>query len=185
MSLDRDNLEAWLTEHPEAKEDLADLPNLRSLYQSLQPTEPDEAAWKTVLSSVHESIARGPSLRKSSPRLRWAIVGLTAAAALGGVLLVRSLWTTGVPVSVPLPEEPFPVVESEDVRIITMDARDVSALVVGEPPIQGDLEFARPEDIHVIRCERCPFSGRWARLEQEGEVPMFVTAAVVSPHDDN
>jgi hypothetical protein len=185
MSLDRDNLEAWLTEHPEAKDDLADLPPLRELCQSVRPPEPDEAAWKVVQSRIHESIARGRSQRDRSPRLRWAIVGLTAAAALVGLLLTRSLWTTSDSVSAPLVEEPFPVVAPEDVTIIAMDARDVSALVVGEPPVHGDLEFARLEDVHVIRCERCPQCGRQARLEQEGEVPMFVTSAAVGPPDDD
>jgi hypothetical protein len=183
MSLDRDNLEAWLTEHPEAKDDLADLSDLRALYQSVSPQAPEEAAWKVVLSRTHESIARVQSPRERSPRLRWAIVSFTAAAALAAVLLTRSLWTTSVPEPMPLAEEPFPVVEPEDVIIIAMEARDVPALVVAEPPVRGDLEFARTEDIHVIRCERCPYSGRKARLEQEGEVPMFV-AAVVPPDDE-
>ncbi len=184
MSLDLDNLEAWLTEHPEAKGDLADLSDLRALYQSVSPPVPDEAAWKVVFSRVHESIARVPSPRERSPRLRWAIVGLTAAAVFAALLLTRSLWTTSIPEPMPLAEEPFPVVEPEDVIIIAMEARDVPALVVAEPPVRGDLEFARTEDIHVIRCERCPYSGRQARLEQEGEVPMFVTAAVVPPEDE-
>lgn len=188
MSLDPDNLEAWLTEHPEANDDLTDLPHLRALYQSVWPPEPDEAAWIAVQAHIHEAIVQGRSPRDRWPRRWWAIAGLTAASVLLGLLLTRSLWPTSgpEPASVPVArvEEPFQVAEADDVIIISMDARDVAALVVGEPPVTGDLEFARPEDIHVIHCERCPYSGRLARLEQEGEVPMFVAAAVASPDDD-
>jgi hypothetical protein len=187
MSLDRDNLEDWLTEHPEAKDDLTDLLHLRAVYQSVWPPEPSEGSWNVVQSHVHESIAHRRSLRDRWPRWRWALTGLAAASVLLGGLLARSLWTTHAPNSVPeaLVEEPFPVVEPDEVTIIAMDASDVGSLVVAEPPVSGDLVFARPEDIHVIHCERCPFCGGLARLEQEGEVPMFVSAAAVEAPDDD
>ncbi|MHB1422937.1 MAG: hypothetical protein ACYC3I_07045 [Gemmataceae bacterium] len=177
MSPDRDNLEEWLTEHPEVKEDLDDLPRLRELYQSAPPPQPIESTWNTVRSRLHDSLGRNQSRRRVSPRLRWSILGLTAAAAaVLALFLTRSWWTTQAPPPPPQIVEPFPVAEADDIAIISMDARDVAALVVGEPPVWGDLEFARPEDIRVIRCERCPHSGRFARLEPGDEVPMLVTA---------
>ena len=183
MSADRDDVEAWMSEHPEANDDLADLPHLRELYQSAGPPEPGQAAWKAVCSRIHASLGW-----RRSPRPWWAVATVSVAAAIVAVLLARSLWTTSVPVPAPptvqLVEEPFPVVDADDVMIISMDAHDVAALVVGEPPVGDELEFARPEDIHVIRCERCPFSGRLARLAQGDEVPMFVTAAAVEPGND-
>lgn len=189
MSLDRDNLEAWLTEHPEAKDDLADLSHLAALYQSVGPPDPDEAAWNAVQARIHESILRGQSRHDRWPRLRWAIAGLIAASLLLGVLVMRPWGTTNGPAPVlessARAEEPFPVVDADEVTIISMDARDVAGLVVGTPPVWGNLEFARPEDIHVIHCARCPVSGRMARLEQEGEVPMFVTAATVAAPDED
>ncbi len=184
MSGDPDNLDSWLTEHPEAKDDLSDLARLRALYQSVWPPEPDEAAWTAVPAHIHQSILRGRSRPARWPRLAWSLIGLAAASVLLGLVLARSRSTTTVPVPVPLVEEPFPVAEADDVTIISIDARDVAALVVGEPPVWGDLEFARAEDIHVVRCERCPVSGRLARLEHEGEVPMFVSATVAAPEDD-
>lgn len=184
MSVERDDLEDWLREHPEANDALADLPRLRELYQSSSPPEPEEAEWNAVCSRIHASIGQ---IRRRRPW--WAIAGGAAAAAILAVLLARSLWTTNVPVEGPATvqriEEPFPVVDSDDVTIISMDARDVAALVVGEPPVGDDLEFARPEDIHVIRCERCPHSGRLARFAQGDEVPMFVTAATVEPGNED
>ncbi len=98
---------------------------------------------------------------------------------MAGILLARSWWTETPPAQPqPLPqvaEEAFPVAEADEVTIISMDARDIAALVVGEPPVAGDLEFVRADDIRVIKCERCPKSGNVARLEQ-GEVPMVVTS---------
>jgi hypothetical protein len=180
MSADRDDLEDWLREHPEANDDLADLPQLRELCQSASPPEPDEAAWNAVSSRMHASIGRG-----RSPRPGWALAAVAVAAAIVAVLLARSLWTTHQPAptteTVQSIEEPFPVVDADDVIIVSMDAHDVAALVVGEPPVGDDLEFARPQDIQVIRCERCPVSGRLARLAQGDEVPMFVSATNVEP----
>jgi hypothetical protein len=191
MSADGDNLDAWLREHPDSNDALADLPRLRELYQSAGPPEPEEAAWNAVHSRIYESLGR-----VRPPRPWWAIAAGVAAAAILAVLLMRSLWTTP-PLSPPLQgrgkggaetvqrvEQPFAVAEPDDVVIVSMDARDVAALVVGEPPVGDDLEFARPEDIRVIRCERCPYSGRLARLEQGDEVPMFVTAAAIAPPDN-
>lgn len=192
MSSDWDNLDAWMREHPEANEDLADLPRLRELYQSAGPLEPSEDAWRMVGSRIHESLSR-----VRAPRPWWAIALGSAAAAIVAVLLTRPLWTPPSPLveggggegkmtaEMQSREEPFPVVDLDDVTIISMDAHDVAALVVGEPPVGDDLEFARPEDIRVIHCARCPYSGRFARLEKGDEIPMLVTAAAVEPPNDH
>lgn len=181
MSHDRDSID-YRTGADDERD--ADLLRLRRLSQSVPPPEPDETSWRAVLARVHASL-ESPTGRRRSPRPVWGIVGLTAAAVILASLLTRSLWTTSVPVPVPTPpvEEPFPVVEADDVTIVSMDAGDVAALVVGELPVSGELEFARPEDIRVIRCERCPHSGRFARLEPGEEVPMFVSAVAVDLPD--
>ena len=160
----------------------ADLLRLRSLLQAALPPEPDEAAWHAVLMRIHLSLEGEVGGRSRRPL--WGILGLTAAAILA-VFLARSLWTISVPAPTPRAEEAFPVAEADDVTIVSMDARDVAALVVGEPPVSGELVFVRPADIRVIRCERCPHSGRLARLEPGEEVPMFVSAAAVEPPDDD
>jgi len=181
MSRDRDS-----TDHRTGADDAreADLLRLRRLSQAALPPEPEEAAWHAVLARVHASI-EGQTGPRRSPRPLWGIVGLTAAAGILAAILARSLWTTSGPLPTPAPraEEPLPVVEAGDVTIVSMDARDVAALVVGELPVAGELVFARPEDIRVIRCERCPHSGRLARLEPGEEVPMFVSAANVESPD--
>jgi hypothetical protein len=165
-----DDLEAWLREHPEAEGDLADLEHLREQCQSTWPVEPDDAAWTQALARINESVPAASPRRRRVPSRLAIILGLSAAAVLAVVLLAR--WRqVPTPVSV---EEEFPVAEVDDVTIISMDARDIDALVVGEPPVTGELVFAEPADIRVIKCERCPMSGRLAHLET-GEVPMFVS----------
>ena len=112
-------------------------------------------------------------------------MGLIAAAAVIAVLLSRSWWMQ-TPSSRPAPvEEPFAVAEADDVDILSIDARDVAGLVVGEPPVSGELVFASMDDVHVLECTCCPKSGNIAKLEQ-GEVPMLVTtvARVDTPHDE-
>jgi hypothetical protein len=178
-----DDSAAWLTEHPTANDDLADLPRLRELYQSVWPPEPEENAWMASLKGIRAAMPNMRAGRKGLSNWLRFVLGLSAAAAvLGALLLGRSWWTTG-PVPQP-PEEPYPVAEAEDVTIISMDPRDVAALVVGEPPVTGELVFARPDDVRVVRCERCPHSGKVPQLKQ-GEVPMFVTSVARADGSDD
>ncbi len=108
--------------HPETKDELADLPRLRDLYQSAAPLDPDEAAWTAALTRIRDGIPTERLRDKGPSRSRWSVVSLGAAAAvLAAVLLARS-WRTPQPLPQPGPaEEPFPVVEADDVTIIRMD----------------------------------------------------------------
>jgi hypothetical protein len=180
-----DDFETWLSEHPAANDDLADLPRLRELYRSVCPSEPGESSWTATLNGIRDSIPKERTRRKASSRWLLLAAGLTTAAAILIVsLLGRSWWKTG-PLPQPIvPEEPYPVAEAEDVIIISMDPRDVAALVVGEPPVTGKLVFAQLEDVRVIKCERCPHSGNRPQLKP-GEVPMFVTSVVRADDADD
>lgn len=178
MNHDGDNLESRKGDSDAL---FADLSRLRRLAHALPPREPDESAWNAVLLHIHESAGAA-----RSPRPGWPLIAGAAAAVILALLLAQAFWPKTAPLTEPTQrvDEPLPVAEVDDVTIVSMDARDVAALVVGEPPVSGDMPFARPEDIHVIRCERCPHSGRRAELVQGGEVPMFVAAALEPPHDD-
>lgn len=152
-----------------------DLQRLRELFLSAGTPEPTDAAWRAVQARIDNLIPGVRTARRRTPRPVWALLGLTAAAALAGILLTRSWWGGGA-ISTPEPMEPYPVVAADDVDIISMDARDVACLVVGEPPVSGELVFVKLEDVRVIECKRCPKCGNKGRLEQ-GEVPMVVVAA--------
>jgi hypothetical protein len=161
---------------------LADLPRLRELCQSLGPPEPDEAAWKAALVRLHDGLAVVVGARRPATRRWWAVLGLAASAAVLAVVLARSWWSAGTPPPPP-GEDPYPVAGADDVTILSMDARDVAGLVVGEPPVSGDLEFVRAEDVRVIKCKRCPVSGNRGHLEP-GEVPMVVASFVREDGED-
>jgi hypothetical protein len=195
--------EQWLTNHPQAESELADLQNLRELYQAATPPEPEGNSWQATQSRIHETLAAEAKRRRRAPRPVWLLFGATAAAAILVFILARSLWISReAPQAIgparsasgdvgsrseptALADEALPVAEEDDIAIVSMDARDVSFLVVGEPPISGALQFARPQDIRVIKCERCPYSGHKAKLQREGEVPMFVSSGATElPIDD-
>ncbi len=170
----------------ERESDLGDLERLRATYRACSAPEPDDAAWQRVSDRLHRALDGTGTKPVRAARAWWAMAGLSAAAVLLGLALLPALWKTSAP-DIETPQaavEPFPVAEAEDVVILSMDARDAAALVVGELPVSGDMEFAQPTDIRVIRCERCPHSGRMARLEKGDEVPMFVSVAVVPPDDE-
>jgi hypothetical protein len=97
------------------------------------------------------------------------------------VLLARSLWP-GLPrPNVPgeSGEEPFPVASAEDVTIISMDAHDMGALVVGQPPVQeGPLEMASRNDVKVLHVEPAGPDGPVARLVQGDEIPMIWSSVI-------
>jgi anti-sigma factor RsiW len=167
-----DEIEAWLTEHPEANADLADLQHLKELCRATAAPEPDEAVWTDALRRLATVTPVGRLARRPMPRRsRWVFAGLATAAA-AAVLIGTISWLTVR--TRPLPddkvpslveaEEPFAVAESDDVNIISMDARDVALLVVGDPPVSGELIFAHGEDIRVKCGTRCPVSGGIARL---------------------
>ena len=176
---ERERPPAWeddASPHGSDSEADRDLQRLRELFQAAGAPEPAEATWRGVLARIDDLVPGIRTVRRRrASRPVWAILGLTAAAVLAAVLLARSWWLGGA-IPTPEPVEPYPVVEADDVNIISMDARDVASLVVGEPPVSGELVFVKLEDVRIIECKRCPKSGNKGRLEQ-GEVPMVVVTA--------
>jgi hypothetical protein len=180
-----DDFDAWLAEHPAAHDDLADVSRLRELFLSVGPSEPEEGAWTAALNGIRAAIPNRRGWRRAPSPWSRLVLGMAAAAAVLCLALIgRSWWLSGPLPQPVLMEEPYPVVAAQDVTIISMDPHDVAALVVGEPPVTGELVFAQPDDVRVIKCERCPHSGNLPHLKR-GEVPMFVTAVVQADNSDD
>jgi hypothetical protein len=50
----------------------------------------------------------------------------------------------------------MPVTDADDVNVISMDAADTAALVVGEPPVLGELVLASDGEVQVDHMAPCP-----------------------------
>jgi hypothetical protein len=179
---ERERIEAWLADHPEAAAEVESLRRLERLCQAAAPPEPAPEAWARVLARIETSLpGPGTSRPRTAARpLVWAS-GVAAAAVLFGVLLTRSLGPGPSKPGGPAgnDEEPFPVASAEDITIIRMDAHDLSALVVGQPPVQeGPLEMASRNDVKVLNVEPAWPDGPVARFVQGDEIPMIWSSAL-------
>jgi hypothetical protein len=161
----------WLVSHPDAAADVEAYRRLGQAWQRTAPSDPAPAQWDALLSRLQTALP--PVGRVALPprrRLRPFLVLLAAAAALfAGVLVSRQLGifpygndnpenrvvaNDGGEASIPSDrdtmDEPFQWASDQDVQIISMDARDTDALLVGAPPIQGDLDLAGHNDITLL-----------------------------------
>jgi anti-sigma factor RsiW len=169
---------AWLAAHPEAAADLDGWRRLNRVWETTAPPEPSSAAWSSVLAGIEKAVPRRPPLPVPKGRtiLRW-VAGLVAAAAVVAALL--SARTLLQPPQQPdqTPEvalTPYPVAEAHEVVILSMDARDVDALVVARPPVTGPIVFAAHEDIRIIGTAPWPGDGSVPQLGKDMDLPMIV-----------
>jgi len=147
----RRQVEDWLAAHPEDRAEVEGQRGLTRLYHDTAPPEPGEEAWAVVLARVANATTRTrPQPRRSSRRLAGIIWLAGALAATAAALLVTVLLSRPGPGErYPLIRGPFPFMTDDDVEIISMDAGDVPALVVGEPPRKGVLVMASADDVTV------------------------------------
>jgi anti-sigma-K factor RskA len=149
---ERAAVEAWLAVRPEARAEVEALRWLARLWQAPEPPEPSEAAWAGVRDRVETAVRhrQRDGRQRVAPRrigTTWRLFALAtgAAAVLVGVFVGQYFW--------PAPQQPsgplLPVATSDDVDIVSMDAGDIGALVIGDPPVQGPLELASAEDVTV------------------------------------
>jgi hypothetical protein len=175
-SADAAATEAWLREHPEAAAEVESVRRLAGLWQEHTPAEPAPAAWDKTLNGIEARVRAAkprPAPQRSSPVLHIG-VGL-AAACLALLLLSRNYWpTTGnPPVAVPDGEEPYPVASADEITIISMDPRDSGALVVGLPPINGDMEWASWDDVTLVDAQPND-GGQKPGMHTTGTVPVIL-----------
>jgi hypothetical protein len=174
---------------PESPADVEEQRRLARLFAQAAPPEPDADAWAEVLARIEAAVpspAAGPKRSGSVGRLAlWLAVGTAAA---GIVLALGLQWHRIVaPPRQPEPlpvqaqtdpeEEAFAVAGAGEVTVISMDALDMGALVVGRPPVDGPLVLAAPGDVRVHRMEPHHADGMVPDLH----LPANGTPMVVSP----
>jgi hypothetical protein len=144
-----------MNEHPADRSDGDADRRLARLWRATAPADPGEDAWAHVLAQIEAHAARAPQLRAPRPSRRRFPVGalllaggLTAAAVLLAVALTRP-WAGPEHVA-PTPDvEPWSVATDDDVEILGMDAADLRALVVGQPPHRGPVELVSVDDVLI------------------------------------
>jgi hypothetical protein len=160
--------EAWLRRHPEAGADVESLRRLDALWQQKTVPEPAAALWDKTLQGIESRLAAP----KPSGGPTWLIAGGIAAACLVGLVAARAFWPA--PHTPPfVDEEPYAVATPDDIEIISMDPRNMHNLVVGKPPVHGDLVLATFDDVELLDAK--PNSeGQVPNMNQDGAVPLIL-----------
>jgi hypothetical protein len=137
---ERAQIEAWLVEHPRCAAEVEASRRLMRLWDSTAPNTPAPPLWDAALDRIQARLPSSPRM-PGTPNPWRTRIGWGVAAALVLVMLSRPLWE--VPAS-------FPVATSQDVTILSMDARDTGSLVVGHPPILGPIDLANHGDVVLL-----------------------------------
>ncbi len=156
----RARVEAWLAEHPEARAELENQRTLSrtnaALWKSSAPRSPGERSWSKIFHRVRMTLAhRPPEPARHSLRFRPVLATLGVAAA---VLFAIGLFRPGEPF--PLP----PSVGDDDTVLVMADAADIDIqsiqytdaelLVIGQPPLTGQVVLAAPGDIQLEKVAK-------------------------------
>jgi anti-sigma factor RsiW len=178
-------VERWLAQHPEVRAEVEAERHLLRLYRETPAPEPTPAAWEECRARLQAALplpeATGTGRKGGSRWVVGLLVGLlTAAAVLGGMFLARPLWPVNGrapqnPALVPAEDEgPFAVATAQEINIISMDAIDADAILLG-PPLMGSFELAEPEDIELLAVGPHPAHGRRPQVA-DGPVAMIMPA---------
>jgi hypothetical protein len=180
----KEQVERWLARHPEAAAELAVQAQLRRLCQETAPADPGDTAWDGVrvriLAGLSEPAAE-PARRSAGRLLGWLAGGLGTAAAV--LWLALTLWPRSegpAPVAGPEPKqakapavEPLAVATEDEVEIVEVQGSAADTLVVGTPPVQGDLVLVEKGDVSVTRVEPAPPDNMVPQVVLDGANPMI------------
>lgn len=180
-SRERDRVENWLAENPQARELLETQESLGrgnlDYWQAVQPPTPTPAQWLRVERAVR-------SVHPAQPVRIWigrlATVALLATAAS----LFFLLWpgqqaivdAPGVAEPPSVIVEPYAMASSNDVQIISLPESAAHLLVVGEHPLNGTtMALARFGDVEFLGVGS-DIAGRFPDLPIDAnaqEIPML------------
>jgi hypothetical protein len=162
-------------------------PDLRSLFRAGAPAEPSEAEWSALLDGVQRGLDR-PRVTPVPAGSRWRLsimAAATLAAALALALAVPSFRDQPGPA---IDHEradvaAFPVTDRDDVEILSVDADDSRAIVVGDLPLRGPIVLMEPGDVALRSLERGP-QGEFPDVHMQAETeqgPMIWAPLAANP----
>jgi anti-sigma factor RsiW len=176
----RSQVEAWLAQHPEAGREVDGLRNLSQLWQATPPPEASEAAWRDLFTRINTALpgAAAATIKPSPARRSWRRwLGVASVAAALALVILSRLPLSGPQGLVPeidATPELFPITESHDVTILSMDDTETFALVVGEPP---PLVLVTAIDVAMGTIEPDPTDGMMPKVPPmiaQTDTPMIV-----------
>jgi hypothetical protein len=181
----RARVEAWLADHPDARDALTGQQRLsrhnRKLWKASAPLSPSEGSWARVFGRVQDVLdAPVRPARSAPPRsrrwLRRAVAVLSTAAAAAVALYLTNPGPAPVTLPGPPPAvEPLAAATDADIDIISLDDRDAAALVVGKPPLSGTVVLAAHGDVTLKGLQKAD-DGMLpkAPMNDPGAAPMII-----------
>jgi hypothetical protein len=173
----RERVRSLVEAHPSARRELDDQtafsPRRLELWNELRPFEPSSAAWAGVWERIELSL-EAPRVEVQAPkRQRGLIAALVAVPCSAAAAAVVIGFSGSQPVKVdPIVEEPTPevfeVAAASDVEILSVRDRDAKSLVVGEPPLNGEMPLVARGDVTI---EHVHLTGTGASPDAQPEGP--------------
>src|SRR5439155_167623 len=120
-------------------------------------------------------------------RWPWAVALLATAAA---ALLLLALcppagWRGPGAGPAERAEEPFPVATEDEVEIVSVEGPGADVLVVGEPPVRGEIELALPGEVTVMDVQPAADSMMPEVFLEGPDAPMIRAPLDEPPADKN
>jgi hypothetical protein len=167
----RRELEAWLLYHPEMSAELEAHQRLARLWRKTSPESPVPGRWSNLHRKIFSVFAAGHGTTSARrPRRWWVLPVIIGAYAATGLLAIVILYRSGFfavkkPNNIQLrqigsvmndtdppatDQQVMEVLSDDEVEIITMDLRDSRAIIVGAPPLKGDLALLSPDEVEAV-----------------------------------
>lgn len=156
----RTRVEAWLAEHPEAREGLeiqeAFGPANAEFWRAVRPPAPTKVQWERVRQRIADPIPEPvgrPWMRRAG------VVALLATAAMLLILVTRPDPPTGpnafgLPVSAASEDEddePILLARADEMHILSLPEALAGLLVVGEHPLRdAEVLLARADEVEIL-----------------------------------
>jgi len=189
----RARVAAWLADHPRAAARLEAQRAIRRALQSATPPAPSAAAWDSVLARIDErtQVIRSRQRQHVHTARRRRFLWVGAAGAVAAALLVTLLLNRPTPAPVgpaPAAARVLPVVADDEVEILSMDAGDAGALVVGRSPLPKRFDLAATGEVTVQRVigldGAVGMKPNKINMDDSDGVPMLVTPlALAQPNN--
>ena len=174
---DAESFHEWLHKHPESVAEFHALTHFVEFWRKKALPEPTATAWDCALGKIEMRLAQ-PQPRPLPPARSLLFrtgLGLAAASLTAALVWRLLLPVSGPPATVTAvaEEEPYPVATSDEITIVTMDPRESRSLVVGLPPIPGDLEWASFEDV-TLEATKPNADNQVPEMHKGGTKPMIL-----------